>query len=466
MTAAGGYVLVRKYDGNINRISGALGLPGVARPAAGAKNSTTFLLVGSDSRGDLAPGQGTQGKGATFVKGQRSDTIIIAHLFAGSDKAQLISFPRDSWVQIPAFTDPSTGQATPAHMEKINSAFSEGGPALLVATVEQISGLRVDHFIQVDFEGFKSMVDQLGGVEVCLSKPAKEHDSGIDLPAGRQVIKGDQALAFVRQRKGLAQGDLDRIRRQQQFLGAIIRKTLSAGTLLNPIRLNGFLDALTHSLQVDDGLSISDMRDLALRMRGASAGGVAFTTVPVASSDGRRAGQSVVLLDDAADRRLFDRIRRDVPPDAPDAASPASTPSPGGPALTVAPRAVQVQVFNGGRINGLGSRAASELTSAGFTVTGKAQTRAGSTSVTTVYYGYGQQEAARTLVAAVPGSTMELDPTLTRTLQIVVGSSYNGVTPVSVGGTPAPSPTSSAGRPTPTPSAGPVTTAADDVCAP
>ncbi len=164
--------------------------------------------------------------------------MILAHLYGDSDQAEIVSLPRDSWVTIPEFIEPGTGKLVKEHEAKLNSAFERGGPALLIRTIEAMSGLRVDNYMQIDFDGFLSLVDALDGVEVCLSQPAKEDDSGIDLQAGRQTIKGFQALAFVRQRQKLPRGDLDRIERQQQFIGAIVRKTLSTGTLLNPFRLH------------------------------------------------------------------------------------------------------------------------------------------------------------------------------------------------------------------------------------
>src|SRR3712207_2239167 len=220
-------------------------------------------------------------------------TMILVHLYGDSDRAQLVSMPRDSWVTIPAHTDPTTGAAVPAGQAKLNAAFLQGGPALLIRTVEALSGLRIDHYAQVDFDGFVALVDALGGVEVCLSEPAQDEVSGIDLPAGRQTIRGPQALAFVRQRAGLPRQDIDRIARQQAFIGAVVRKTLSAGTLLNPFRLDAVLDVATRSLQVDDQTSVSDLRDLLLRFRTARGDDITFTTLPFATIDGRRDGQSV-----------------------------------------------------------------------------------------------------------------------------------------------------------------------------
>jgi len=454
--AVGGYLVVNHYDRKINRIDDVFAFED--RPAAGpSRDARNILIVGSDSRGDLGAGEGTQGRGDSFVTGQRSDTIILAHLYGDSDTAQLVSFPRDSWVTIPAHTNPDTGELVEAHEGKINSAFFDGGPQLLIKTVEALTDLRVDNYLQIDFDGFQSLVDTLGGVEVCLSEPAKDAFSGIDLPAGRQTVRGEQALAFVRQRQGLPNGDLDRIRRQQQFIGAIVRKTLSAGTLLNPFRLNGVIGAATASLQVDEGLSIDDLRDLALRFREFDAGGVLFTTVPVADVNAYRARQSVVLLDEPKMDALFDQLRRDVPPGTPQAPADDETAEP----LIVAPSDVRVRVFNGAGVQGLGRRAYDDLAAVGFQLVGSPDNRGSGATATTVYHGPDRADSARTVAAAIPGARTELDPSLTRTLDVVVGSSYSGAQEVTVGGAaPAPPPASA-----PAASAPPVTTAAEDPCA-
>ena len=450
-----GYIAVDHYNGNISRISGSLHLPGARTPRSAPRNATNYLLVGSDSRAGLAAGQGEQGRGAEFVVGQRSDTVILAHFYGGSDKAQLVSFPRDSYVQIPEFTDPKTGVVHQAHHEKLNAAFAEGGPKLLVATIELLTNIRIDHFLQIDFAGFKGMVDKLGGVDVCLQHDAFEHDSGIALTKGNHHIAGDQALAFVRQRKKLPDGDIDRIRRQQFFIGSVVRKTLSAGTLLNPFKLNGFLNIATSSLTGDASLSVGNLKDLALRLRGFSAGGVIFSTVPIADIGGRRNGASVVLLDEAKDEELFAALRQDRAPDAPAAKKPAS-----GAALTVRPEAVRVRVFNGAGITGLGRKAAADLSAVGFTVVGVPGNRDGGASATTISYGPDKLDSARTLAAAIPGAVLQEDPSLARTLELVVGSSYTGAQAVRVTGTPTPRPSASA---SPAPK---VVTAQDASCAP
>ena len=322
-----GYALLDYYDGNIDRLPNVIAGPMEEPPANGPLD---ILVVGSDSREGLTGKEAFQGKGDEFITGQRSDVVILVHVYGGGRQAQFVSLPRDTYVDIPAFQDPRTGKTLRAERNRLNAAFATGGPGRLVATVEQLTKIKLEHYVQVDFRGFKSLVDRLGGVEICLSKPQKDFRSGIDLPAGRQVVRGDQALAFVRQRQGLARGDIDRIRRQQLLLGALVRKVLSAGTLLNPVRLNGVLQIATTSLQVDDTLSAGRLRDLGARLRGLDPASVVFTTVPISDIDARRNGASVVLLDVAASSRLFERLRRDIPPGAqpPPSAPPAPPPNP------------------------------------------------------------------------------------------------------------------------------------------
>jgi LCP family protein required for cell wall assembly len=452
LAAAGaGYALVRRYDGNISRID-VFG--NRTKTPTAANKAQNFLIVGSDSRGNLKAGEGTQGRGASFVTGQRSDTVILAHLYGGrSNKVQLVSFPRDSVVEVPAYTDPK-GVAHEPQKAKLNAAFFEGGPPLLVQTIEALTGLTIDHYLQVDFNGFQTMVDKLGGVDVCLSRPAREKDSGINLSAGRHHINGAVALSFVRQRKKLPNGDIDRIKRQQQFIGAMVRKVLSAGTLANPFKLNGFLKAATSSLTADNGLTPNQLRNLAFRFRNVGAGNIIFATVPITTSNGydRRLG-SVVLIDQPKATALFAQMEQDIPPGTP-AAKPSGTAAQ---ALTVPPAAIRVSVFNGSGINGLGRKADAELSDQGFQTVGQPQTRGTGAAPTTVLYGPDRADSARTVAAAIPGSVTQLDPELGRVLQVVVGTSYTGVQPVKITRT---TPATPGASPTPK-----VLTALDDPCA-
>jgi LCP family protein required for cell wall assembly len=453
LLAAGGlWLAFNHYNGQIDRFDAFKGLRD-NRPAKVARNAQNYLLVGSDNR-DGANGLGTQGTGEEFVTGQRSDTVILVHLFGSSDKAELVSFPRDSYVEIPEFTNPKTGRTRPAHFSKLNSAFSEGGAPLLIATIEHLTQIRIDHFLQVDFTGFKGMVNKLGGVDVCLTKDARDRFSGINLSAGRHHVSGDVALAFVRQRHGLANGDIDRIARQQQFIGSLVNKVLSAGTLLDPFKLNGFLDVATASLKADKGLSGNDIKNLALRLKTFDSGGVIFVTVPISDISGFRKGAgSVVLLDEEKTAAMFDALRRDQAPATP---AKGGTKTPTVP-IIVAPGNVRVAVYNGSGVNGLGRKTAADLGQVGFQVIGVAQTRGTGATQTTISYGPTKADSARTLQAAIPGSVLVADSSLGRTLELVVGSSYNGAKPVTV--------TASQPSATPVPgAAAPVKTAADNPC--
>lgn len=448
-----GYLLYNHYDGNIDRF--AIGdVPGGPRPERAPVGALNVLMVGSDTR-DFAGGEAFQGKGAKRVTNARSDTMILAHLYGGADKAQLVSLPRDSRVTIPAYTDSSGRQRGPVE-DKLNAAMERGGPALLIATVEQLTDIKIDHFVQVDFQGFQNLVEELEGVEVCLTEPAQDKDSGIDLRAGRQTIRGPQALAFVRQRQGLPGNELGRIKRQQQFIGAVAREVLGAGTLLNPVKLNGVLSVATGSLKVDDSLSPDKLRDLALRLRNFEAGDILFTTVPLSDTDLRAKNpdglySSYVQLDDAKAAKLFEGIRRDEEPGNVTTPRPVATPP-----LIVRPGAVRVEVYNGAGVAGLGKRAAADLERVGFNVVGTPSDRGEGVPTTVVRHGPEKADSARTLAAAIPGATVEQDPALGRTLEVVVGSDYSTARKVTV------KPSVSA---SPAPAASPrVTTAAEDVC--
>ena len=277
---AGGWAVLRHYEGKVNHIELALD-DSADRPPAAGRGTQNILLVGSDTR------EGTEGEfGQT--EGQRSDTTILAHLDADGSTT-LLSFPRDLWVEIPAYTD-SSGTRHEPQKAKLNAAFAFGGPTLLVRTIERLTGIRIDHYLEIDFVGFQGMTDALGGVTVCVKELPPEFQgkfdnlndsySGWQGQVGLNTLDGARALAFVRQRYGLPEGDIDRIRRQQHFLGAAFRKIASPDTLLNPAKVTGVLDAVTSALTLDSGTSLADLRLLAVRMQGIDSGGVAFETVP------------------------------------------------------------------------------------------------------------------------------------------------------------------------------------------
>ena len=406
------------------------------------------LVVGSDNRAGLTRSQeAALHVGSGDYGPPRTDTIMIMHVSKDDGGVTVVSLPRDSLVTIPAWTD-SKGVTHDSHRNKLNSAFEVGGAPLTVKTVEQATGLRIDHYVEVNFSGFLNMVDAVDGVPVCLSHPVKDKDSGLDLPAGRSTVSGKQALAYVRARH--IDSDFGRMARQQKFIASILQKATSAGVLLNPLRLNGFIDSAVQSVTTDNGLDRATIVDLATRLRGVDHGAISFMTVPISNDDYHAqigsTRQSTVLWNDAQAASLFAHLAADQP-----VVKPVK-----GAALTVQPADVRVRVYNGSGVKGLGRKAFGGLAAAGFTTVGSpanAPTSVGAT--TTVQYDPTRAEAMRTLKAALPDATFTAVNGLGRTFVVTVGSSYTGVTAVKVGA----AATSSVASPTR------VRTAAQDICA-
>jgi LCP family protein required for cell wall assembly len=282
------------YNQNIERIDNPFDPQDKARPAAapGAKN---ILMLGSDSRISADPGAWIRGA-------QRTDAIMIAHVPSDRSQLQVTSIPRDSWVSIPGHGK-----------NKINAAFSFGGPTLMVKTVEKLTRVRIDHVVIVDFEGFKDITDELDGVRINVAKSTSDERSSF--AAGPQTMDGESALKYVRQRHNLPGGDFDRVRRQQNWIRAVALKTLDRGTLTNPFKLNRVIDSLTSSIAADESFSIGEMRSLALSMRKVRGDDLTFLTAPVAgtgrSPDGK---QSIVKLDGSANRKLWSAMAHDTMP--------------------------------------------------------------------------------------------------------------------------------------------------------
>lgn len=271
------------YDANIKRIPNAMPTT-ESRPAPAADKSENWLLIGSDTRAKGTTGSDSD-EGLWKPGQQRSDTIMLVHLPSDRKKAYTVSFPRDLWVNIPGYGN-----------NKINAAFSFGGPALLIETIEDMSGVRIDHFGAIDFEGFKTMSNALGGVRVNVKGE------------GKLKLAGEDALNFVRERKGLPLGDFDRIKRQQAFLKALASESLGGGIVQNPFRMDRFLTALTRSVSVDNEVSGNDLRGLTFSLRSLRPDDMFFLTVPNNGS-GRIGAASVVLFDRARAEVLFEAIR-------------------------------------------------------------------------------------------------------------------------------------------------------------
>ncbi|MFI1092911.1 LCP family protein [Streptomyces sp. NPDC020917] len=273
--AGGAAYLYERLNGNIHSvdINGALG---GHRPAPLGNGAMDILVLGSDSR-----------SGANRVyghsSGARSDTAMIVHLAAGHRSASVVSIPRDTLVHRPACTTAKGGGVPAADDVMFNSAYEVGGPACAVKTVEQMTGLRMDHYVEVDFSGFKNLVNALGGVPVTTRQSINDPQSHLDLPAGNHTLNGDQALGLVRTRHGVGDGsDLGRIQLQQAFMRALLDRMSGIGLSTSPGKLFSVADTATKAVTTDTGLgSVNKLMGLGQSMQHLSASHVHMVTLPV-----------------------------------------------------------------------------------------------------------------------------------------------------------------------------------------
>ncbi|MGH3438623.1 MAG: LCP family protein [Sciscionella sp.] len=281
-------------DFSLNRVSALGDYSG--RPAQGA--GTNWLIVGSDSRQGLTAAQAAKlhTGNAAAAGGQRTDSIMLLHLPDNSTKPTLVSLLRDSYVSIPGH-----GKG------KINSAFSYGGPQLLTETVEQATGLRIDHYAEIGFGGFASVVDDVGGVNMCLKQPVKDPYAGLNLPAGCQDMNGPTALSYVRSRHAFAAGDYARTEHQREFIGTLANKIASPGVMLNPFKAVPLLLDLPKALTVANGDHLQNLIGMAWDVRGISSGGVVTTGVPISGHH----GGSDLLWDQSQSQQMFHDLNHD-----------------------------------------------------------------------------------------------------------------------------------------------------------
>ena len=276
-------------------------------------SAVNYLIVGSDTREGLSRAEIKRLKvgGTEVAAGKRSDTMLLVHISKKRDKAAIISVPRDSFAKIPEHEN-SQGKLIPATYSKINSAFNWGGAPLLIQTFEEMSGLRIDHYVEINFVGFVRMLDALGGVEICTKRDIDDSKSHLVLPAGRHVLDGVDSLKYVRTRQFDGLGDLGRMKRQQEFAGAMLRKATSAGVLLNPVKMVDFISSALDSVVTDEGLSQGDLLTLGKQLRNLSASNVRTLTIPLKYYNYSKNGVSAaVLWDPVLAPELFERIKND-----------------------------------------------------------------------------------------------------------------------------------------------------------
>jgi LCP family protein required for cell wall assembly len=273
-----------------------------------------YLVVGSDSREGLTRAQTRKLKvGTTAVAaGGRSDTMFLIHISKSRDSAFIISLPRDTLVQVPAHISQDGTTDIPERPGKLNASFAFGGAPLLIQTIEKMTNLKIDHYVEINFAGFTGVVDALGGVEVCSKVPINDPKSHLVLSAGTHTLDGLEALKYVRTRDFDGRGDIGRMERQQQFISAVLRKATSTGVLLNPIKLANFYNATISTVKMDEGLDKNDLLTLAKQMRNLSSGNIRTLTVPIANPNGRHPEVgSVVIWDEILAADLWTRVRDD-----------------------------------------------------------------------------------------------------------------------------------------------------------
>ncbi|MFG2583781.1 LCP family protein [Streptomyces malaysiensis] len=278
------------------------------RPPPG--KGTNYLVVGSDSREGLSE-EARKSLRTGSAEGRRTDSMMVLH--TGSAGTTMLSLPRDSWVNIPGFVRPETGRRYNPSQNKLNAAYSMGGPDLLVSTIERNTGLRIDHYAEIGFSGFVDVVDAVGGVRMCVDRDIKDPKSGLDLKKGCQTLDGAKALAFVRQRKQEAEGDLGRTRNQQKFLAALANKAATPGVLANPFAAFPTVRAGLDTLIVDKDMGLPTLMSMFDAVKGVTSGNGKQLNVPVSNPNLRTAKGSAVQWNETQARRLFDQLRNDQP---------------------------------------------------------------------------------------------------------------------------------------------------------
>jgi LCP family protein required for cell wall assembly len=448
LAAGGTYGYIVWRLGNVARIR----LPNLTADKPGTPMNV--LLVGSDSRANLTGQDAKQaGKGRADTTGQRSDTIIVLHIDPGSKKAAILSIPRDLVVPI----------AGTNQLGRINSAFTDAGngkgPQRLIDTIQNALGIQINHYAEVDFVGFKGIVDTVGGVSIYVPTPVRDTFSGLNIKnPGCIRFNGEQALQWVRSRHYEyyeagrwhedTRADIGRIQRQQDFIRRVLKRAVSTG-LTNPLELNALVANGTKYLTIDKALSTKDMTSLASRFRSLNPDTVDMLTLP---TEGRIVGGQYTgekLIQPQA-QQLIDRVN---------GKSAASTGAP----IGVKPAEVRLRVLNGTGADGLAGKVSTSLEGVGYNIAQRGDADNFRYSKTTIRYAPTALVKAQLLQASLTGgATLVADSTLRDVdVSLIVGSDYTGVKtpPATVGSTassaPTTTPPTTAANPIPTPKGAP-----------
>ena len=469
---------VIKLNSNVNRVDVSKAL-GTDRPTPsttpGTQGPLNILLMGSDTRSDLTTSDyGTD----TIEGGAHSDTTILVHISAKRDRIMAVSIPRDSMLPGPKDCLANSPR-TEWVVRQWNYNYNKGGAGCALCALEVITGVFINHYAVVNFEGFADMVDALDGVPVCTPIPIDDPASGLQLTAGRHVLDGRDALGYVRARKTIGDGsDLGRIKRQQAFMASVAQKATSTSLLLRPDKLFSFLSAATKALTTDPELGLTNMTAVAQSIQNVGTDNIEFITVP---TEEYPPDHDRVQWTNTADL-IWEAIKSDTAIGAPPepSSSPSTTtdpstsstpspsgtgsPSPSSTALTVSPDHILVSVLNGSGTPGVASQTAAALRAQGFNVTGLAD--AAITQGVTIEYASWRADSVKTVAAAFPGARLKLNEGVGDVIQVTVGIGAPFVVevPNRLGTEPLPTPSVTPGaNPSATPSID-TRTAADNIC--
>jgi LCP family protein required for cell wall assembly len=425
----GAYLKYRAVYDSITRVT----VPSTAlghRPPVYSTDSENILVYGDDNRAGLTPHQ-------QFVlrtghdQSNNTDTLMLVHISPGHHRLTAISIPRDTMAPVyecdsgPGYTGQ---QANPAGAVQVNSLLQIGGPTCLWKTLEQMTGIRIDHFIGIGMLGFVKVVNDLGGVRVCVPFTVKDPVSGLNLKSGEQHISGIQALAFWRTREDIGDGsDLQRIQRDQFMSAQVVKGVLHSGLLSNPIRLLRIVSDAAASMTTDAGMTVSDLVQIGQSFRNLSGQNVQFITMPNEPWAGN-ANRVQPMQPEAG--QVFGAIARDmtVPkvPTTPDATSTGRAQ-----VLTTSPGNVKVEVLNGSGVTSVASQAAAGLTSRGFNVTGTGDAPNFAYTKSVIEYSTAaDMPAVNTLMKQLTNVTSLQVPSLASgTVDLILGADFTGLAP-------------------------------------
>ena len=400
------------------------------------------LLVGSDSRKELSPAERSKFGTENQVGGQRSDTILVLRADPRQRRAAIISIPRDLAV-------PIAGSSSD-HPQRINTAF-EGGPETLISTIRQSLGIEIDHYAQVDFNGFRGVVEAVGGVTVYFPAPARDKLSGLDIRTpGCVKLDGNQSLSYVRSREyqyyesgrwhSDPTGDIGRIQRQQDFIRRVIRKASQAGR--NPLTLNALVGTAVKNVSKDEAFSEGDILRLSKRFKSLDPEAVEMLSLPTV--DARVGDAAVLRLKQPEARQVIDHFLGRDAPTADPRGKPEAVPN-------IPPNRVRLRVLNGSGADGQAGQVAQELQAAGFNLGGTGDADGFRYTESVVRYGRGQEDKAKLLKAYLGGAAqLEPDDTIQGVdLVLITGSEFKGVRAPTQGGSTTTAPPAKSGVSTP-----------------